>query len=49
MPPGPRTFAPRSPTKGEGVMKGEMLEPPVRILTARRVAAASTAAPAPKP
>ncbi|WP_294287427.1 peptidylprolyl isomerase [uncultured Sphingomonas sp.] len=29
--------SPRSPTKGEGVMKGEMLEPPVRILTVRRV------------
>jgi len=28
--------APRSPTRGEGVMKGQMLEPPVRILTARR-------------
>lgn len=28
--------APRSPTKGEGVMKGEMLEPTVRILTVRR-------------
>lgn len=28
--------APVSPTAGEGVMKGEMLEPPVAILTARR-------------
>lgn len=28
--------APTSPTKGGGVMKGEILEPPVRILTARR-------------
>jgi len=28
--------APRSPTKGDGVMKGQMLEPPVTILTARR-------------
>jgi len=28
--------APRSPTRGEGVMRGQMLEPPVRILTARR-------------
>lgn len=28
--------APRSPTKGEGVMKGQMLEPMIRILTARR-------------
>jgi peptidyl-prolyl cis-trans isomerase A (cyclophilin A) len=26
-----------SPTAGEGPMKGEMLDPPVRILTARRV------------
>ena len=31
--------APRSATLGEGVMKGQMLEPPVRIITARRVAA----------
>ncbi|HET9510477.1 MAG TPA: peptidylprolyl isomerase [Sphingomonas sp.] len=30
--------SPRSPTKGEGVMKGEMLEPPVKVLTVRRVA-----------
>lgn len=29
--------APRSPTKGEGVMKGEMLEPTVKVLTVRRV------------
>jgi peptidyl-prolyl cis-trans isomerase A (cyclophilin A) len=28
---------PKSPTKGEGVMKGQMLETPVRILTARRI------------
>jgi peptidyl-prolyl cis-trans isomerase A (cyclophilin A) len=28
--------APRSPTAGEGVMKGQMLDPTVRILTARR-------------
>jgi peptidyl-prolyl cis-trans isomerase A (cyclophilin A) len=28
--------APVSPTRGEGPMKGEMLEPPVKILTARR-------------
>jgi peptidyl-prolyl cis-trans isomerase A (cyclophilin A) len=27
---------PRDPTKGEGVMKGEMLKKPVPILTARR-------------
>ncbi|MHA6721731.1 peptidylprolyl isomerase [Sphingomonas sp. RS2018] len=29
--------APTSPTQGEGVMKGQMLEPQVKILTARRV------------
>ena len=29
--------APKSPTAGEGVMKGQMLEQPVRILTARRL------------
>ena len=29
--------APTSPTKGEGVMKGQMLEPPVRIIKAARV------------
>ena len=29
--------APVSATKGEGPLKGQMLEPPVRILTARRV------------
>ncbi|OJY70133.1 MAG: peptidylprolyl isomerase [Sphingobium sp. 66-54] len=28
--------APRSPTKGEGIMKGQMLEPQVKIVTARR-------------
>lgn len=31
--------APRSPTLGEGVMKGQMLEPQIRIITARRVPA----------
>ncbi len=30
---------PTSPTEGEGVMRGQMLSPVVRILTARRVAA----------
>ena len=30
--------APRSPTKGAGTMKGQMLDPPVRILKATRVA-----------
>ena len=29
--------APISTTKGDGVMRGEMIEAPVRILTARRV------------
>ena len=29
--------SPISPTKGEGPLKGQMLEPPVRVLTARRV------------
>ena len=29
--------APTSPTKGEGVMKGQMLEPPVKIIKASRV------------
>lgn len=40
--------APLSPTAGQGVMKGQMLEPPVRILTVRRVAA-PTPPPAPAP
>ena len=31
-------FLPKSPTRGEGVMKGQMLSPTVRIVTARRVA-----------
>lgn len=34
---------PRSPTKGEGAMKGQMLEPTVKILTARRAATTSVA------
>ncbi len=29
--------APTSPTEGEGVMRGQMLQPRIRILTARRV------------
>ena len=36
--------APISPTAGDGVMKGQMLSPPVRVLTVRRVTA-----PAPAP
>lgn len=31
--------APRSPTKGDGIMKGQMLEPMIKILSARRGAA----------
>jgi peptidyl-prolyl cis-trans isomerase A (cyclophilin A) len=37
---------PRSPTKGEGFLKGQMLDPPVKILTVRRVPAPP---PAPSP
>ncbi len=39
--------APRSPTLGEGVMKGQMLAPPVKVLTARRVAIPLTPPAAP--
>ena len=39
--------APRSPTKGEGFMKGQMLEPPVKVLKVRRVAPVQPATPAP--
>lgn len=38
--------APLSPTKGEGVMKGQMLAAPVKVLTVRRIA---MPAPAPAP
>ena len=34
-------LAPTSPTAGEGVMKGQMLEPTVKIISARRVRPAS--------
>jgi peptidyl-prolyl cis-trans isomerase A (cyclophilin A) len=37
--------APRSPTAGAGVMKGQMLDPPVHILTVRRAATAAGGAP----
>jgi peptidyl-prolyl cis-trans isomerase A (cyclophilin A) len=37
--------APLSPTKGEGPLKGQLLEPPVKIMSARRIADP----PAPKP
>jgi len=39
--------APTSPTRGEGFLKGQMLETPVKILTVRRVMIPSPAAPAP--
>lgn len=39
--------SPLSPTLGEGVMKGQMLGPPVKVLTARRVAIPPGAPPAP--
>nr|WP_047169549.1 peptidylprolyl isomerase [Sphingomonas sp. Y57] len=37
--------APRSPTLGEGVMKGQMLAAPIKIISVRRVAAPKPAAP----
>ena len=37
-----------STTKGEGVMRGQMLEPQIRILTARRVPATTLPKPATK-
>ncbi len=33
--------APLSPTQGEGILKGQMIEKPIRIITARRVVAVS--------
>ena len=46
--------SPTSPTEGEGVMKGQMLSPKIRIISAKRApnpppASASPAAPAPAP
>jgi len=43
--------APLSATKGEGVMKGQMIERPVRVLSVRRVAlpALPSVPPVPKP
>ncbi len=41
--------APTSPTEGEGIMRGQMLSPPIRIATARRVAATPPPAPASAP
>lgn len=41
---------PLSPTEGEGVMKGQMVAKPVRVITVRRVPMpAAVAAPAPTP
>ncbi|ARR54295.1 peptidylprolyl isomerase [Rhizorhabdus wittichii DC-6] len=37
--------APRSPTLGEGVMKGQMLAAPIKIISVRRVAAPKPAQP----
>ena len=31
--------APTNPSKGEGVMKGQLLDPPVKIIKAARVTA----------
>lgn len=39
--------APLSPTKGEGPLKGQMLEPPVKVLTVRRVSVPAAPPPAP--
>lgn len=39
--------APISPTEGEGIMRGQILAKPVRILTARRLPDAATPATAP--
>ena len=38
--------APRSATKGEGFMKGQMLDPPVKVLKVRRAAPVQPAPPA---
>lgn len=38
--------SPLSPTGGEGVLKGQMLAPPIKVLTVRRVAVSSLPAPA---
>jgi len=39
--------SPLSPTKGEGPLKGQMLDPPVKVLTVRRVAIPAAPPPAP--
>ncbi len=38
---------PLSPTKGEGPLKGQMLDPPVKVLSVRRVRAPMPAIPSP--
>jgi peptidyl-prolyl cis-trans isomerase A (cyclophilin A) len=40
-------MAPKSPTLGEGVMKGQMLEPKIKIISAKRVSAAPAAGATP--
>lgn len=40
---------PLSPTLGEGVLKGQMIEKPVKVLTARRLPPVPVPAPAPAP
>ncbi|MBS0477007.1 MAG: peptidylprolyl isomerase [Proteobacteria bacterium] len=39
--------SPLSPTKGEGPLKGQMLDPPVKVLTVRRVVVPTAPQPAP--
>ncbi len=41
--------APLSPTKGEGPLKGQLLEPPVKILSVRRVPVPPAAPPTARP
>ena len=41
--------SPLSPTGGEGPLKGQMLEPPVKVLTVRRISDPAPPAPAPAP
>lgn len=41
--------SPLSPTAGEGPLKGQMLEPPIKVLTVRRITASPAPAPVPAP
>lgn len=41
--------SPVSPTKGVGALKGQMLDPPIRVLTVRRARVQPAPAPAPAP